>query len=173
MLPAPARGGRIYKRPAQLSPAPSLPVRSQSASLLPSRGTSAMLCKVLILLILCAVAGAFPSLRSELTTYGEVPGDQEQTTYPESTSDMNLDVMNISKFFVDLETATAIYDAEEASEAPDDYNIFQTMSFVGEDFDQNRTFPENNEYTSVYLYLFFLSLLDVSSCVLHGILPNE
>ncbi|XP_021586448.2 uncharacterized protein LOC110598808 isoform X3 [Ictidomys tridecemlineatus] len=164
MLPAPARGGRIYKRPAQLSPAPSLPVRSQSASLLPSRGTSAMLCKVLILLILCAVAGAFPSLRSELTTdllelipglelttYGEVPGDQEQTTYPESTSDMNLDVMNISKFFVDLETATAIYDAEEASEAPDDYNIFQTMSFVGEDFDQNRTFPENNEYTSVYL----------------------
>nr|XP_021586448.1 kidney androgen-regulated protein-like [Ictidomys tridecemlineatus] len=129
-----------------------------------------MLCKVLILLVLCAAAGAFPSLRSELTsdllelipgleltTYGEVPGDQEQTTYPvqttypESTSDMNLDVMNISKFYVDLETATAIYYAEEASEAPDDYNTFQTMSFVGEDFDQNSTFPENNEYTSVYL----------------------
>ncbi|XP_048643136.1 kidney androgen-regulated protein-like isoform X2 [Marmota marmota marmota] len=150
-----------------------------------------MLCKVLILLVLCAAAVAFPSLRPdfnwpregdqavpELTTDGEVTEDQESITYLdettdlELTTDMNLDIMHISKFNVDLETATAIY-LEEDSEDPDDYNTFQTMSFVSEDFDQNSTFPESNESTSVYLYLFFLSLLDVSSCVLHGILPNE
>ncbi|KAM5174163.1 uncharacterized protein ACOB7L_014030 [Callospermophilus lateralis] len=129
-----------------------------------------MLCKVLILLVLCAAAVAFPSLRPEsttdllelipdleLTTDGEVTGDQEsitdldQTTYLESTSDMNLDVMHISKFYVDLETATGIY-LEEASEAPDDYSTFQIKSFVGEDFDQTSTFTESNESTSVYLY---------------------
>ncbi|XP_046292320.1 kidney androgen-regulated protein-like isoform X1 [Marmota monax] len=128
-----------------------------------------MLCKVLILLVLCAAAVAFPSLRPEsttdllelipdleLTTDGEVTEDQESITYLdettdlELTTDMNLDIMHISKFNVDLETATAIY-LEEASEDPDDYNTFQTMSFVSEDFDQNSTFPESNESTSVYL----------------------
>nr|XP_026267890.1 kidney androgen-regulated protein-like [Urocitellus parryii] len=95
-----------------------------------------MLCKVLILPVLCAVAVAFPTLRPEsttdllelipdleLTTDGEVTGDQESLTYLdettdlESTTDMNLDI-HISKFYVDLETATAIY-AEEASEEPE------------------------------------------------------
>ncbi|XP_048643137.1 kidney androgen-regulated protein-like isoform X3 [Marmota marmota marmota] len=141
-----------------------------------------MLCKVLILLVLCAAAVAFPSLRPdfnwpregdqavpesttdllelipdlELTTDGEVTEDQESITYLdettdlELTTDMNLDIMHISKFNVDLETATAIY-LEEDSEDPDDYNTFQTMSFVSEDFDQNSTFPESNESTSVYL----------------------